>query len=137
MKYKIYGTGVVDTADGSIIPNTETNPDWVIYLAWVAEGNTPDPEFTDPEIDARRIAEIKKTAGTKIVEIMPEWKQRNNLARVLELLAMVTDVTGLPTEDQTELADALAEWDNLKAIRTASDIAETNGDNPDDIVWPI
>ena len=135
MKYKLEVNGVEDTETGTIIPNDANNPDWQAYELWANSGNTPDPEFSDTEIETKRVKDIKTNAGKKIVEIMPEWKQRNSLARVLELLALVTDLTALPADDQAELADALAEWDNLKAIRATSDDAETNGTNPEDVVW--
>lgn len=137
MRYKIEGACIFDTLTGGLIPNSDTNPDWIEYQAWVAEGNTPDPEFTDSEIDEQRIAEIKESAGNAIVTAIPEWKQRNNIARMLELVAKATDLSVLTVDEQAEINAAQADWDSIKAVRDASDTAEANGDNPDDIVWTI
>lgn len=135
MKYKLNVYGVEDTETGSLIPNAEDNQDWQEYQVWVAEGNVADPEFSDDELEATRVTEIKNTAATKIVETMPEWKQRNNLARMLELVAGIVDLTALTTDEQTEITAALVEWANVKDIRTTSNVAEASGTDPADIVW--
>jgi len=137
IKYKITSNGVFDTESGTYIPNCDTNEHWVEYLNWVALGNTADPEFTNPELETQRITKIKEQAGNTIVAAIPEWKQRNNIARMLELVAKATDLSALTADELAEIAAAQADWDSIKAVRTTSDTAETNGDNPDDIVWPI
>lgn len=37
------GPSVIRTSDGSSIPPDPANRDYAEYLAWVADGNTPDP----------------------------------------------------------------------------------------------
>jgi len=63
-KYKLAESGVVRKSDGASIPNAEGNRDWVEYQEWLAEeDNTPDPEFTQEELDLnginQEISELK------------------------------------------------------------------------------
>ena len=40
---KIDAGVIIRTSDNAAIPKDEGNIDYQTYLAWVAEGNTPDP----------------------------------------------------------------------------------------------
>ena len=52
MTYKILGTGVTRLEDGAFIPAESS--DYAIYLAWLAEGNTPEPaDVPDPKVAIR------------------------------------------------------------------------------------
>ena len=45
-----------------LVPNDPSNRDCADVLAWIAEGNTPAPEFTDAEIAANTQAETNATS---------------------------------------------------------------------------
>lgn len=56
--YKLTGDEniVLRVEDQLFIPNG--NPLWEEYQAWLAEGNIPEPRFTDAELSAQHLAEV-------------------------------------------------------------------------------
>lgn len=66
-KYKLTSNGVKDTETGANIPNAPGNRNWTEYQEWLAEGNTPDPQFTPEELSeqekSRQLEEINQTMG--------------------------------------------------------------------------
>ena len=56
-KYKLIENGVKDQETESYIPNTPGNRHWNEYQDWLAEGNTPDPEYTEEEIQEQEFNE--------------------------------------------------------------------------------
>lgn len=72
-------------------------------------------------------AAIKAEAGRRILERAPEWKQRNVLARSVEL-RNIKDGRALASDEQAELDAAQALWDSIKAIRAHSDQLEAEVD---------
>ena len=44
------------------VPNDPANRDCADVLAWIAEGNTPAPQYTDAEIAANTQAELNATS---------------------------------------------------------------------------
>uniref|UniRef100_A0A6M3XMV2 Uncharacterized protein n=1 Tax=viral metagenome TaxID=1070528 RepID=A0A6M3XMV2_9ZZZZ len=72
--YKLMKTGVQRLSDMAFIPDTPGNKDWREYKKWLSEGNTPDPEYTQTELDAQaaKIAE-EKARRQDMDTIMPDW----------------------------------------------------------------
>jgi hypothetical protein len=94
---------------------------------------TRSTESLQKQSDAARaaqIAEIKLEAGRRIVEICPEWKQRN-------LTAQATILAEKKRENWTD--EELAAWDagallwaQIATIRAASDALEAMDPIPED-----
>lgn len=55
-KYKLQADGVIDQEKGYKIPADEGNRHWRGYQNWLAQGFTPDPEFTQEELDVKAAA---------------------------------------------------------------------------------
>ncbi len=77
-----------------------------------------------PDFVAIKIGETKETAYKKIVSIIPEWKQRNLLARVSELLEKKMDGI-LTAAESTKLDQLRTKWKSkIVPIRKASNLIE-------------
>jgi hypothetical protein len=76
------------------------------------------------EATASAVKAIKVKAGADIIALAPEWKQRNALARMLELVNKKVDGGTLTAEEDAEVAVVESLWATVKAIRAQSDIDE-------------
>lgn len=72
--------------------------------------------------DSRRIAAIKAKASEVILDAFPEWKQRNMIARAVELKTKAS----LSASEQAELDDIQGVWDWVVLVRTESDRLEAD-----------
>ncbi len=63
-KYKLTGipTEIVMPMDNQTITDSGNNKYWRAYQEWLADGNTPDPEFTAAELKARAKADKEADA---------------------------------------------------------------------------
>ena len=58
---KIQGRGYL-VNDIMSVPNDSANREYQLIQAWITEGNTPEPEFTQAELDAMALAKMKAEA---------------------------------------------------------------------------
>lgn len=114
--YKLIGTNSVKRlADGAYIPFAEGNMDYEEYKQWLLDGNTPEPEFTEKEIEAQRIQAIKAKAAELITLKYPDYKQLN-----------IIRVGGAELETMSAYIDS---------IREISNQAEQDVIKVDDVQW--
>lgn len=121
-KYKLFKSGsVLDTENNRSF--TDRSPFWKEYQEWLAAGNTPDPAETLAGVIVVKVIDVKHEANRRILAIMPDWKQRNSIARAAELSRKESKGTATP-EEITELDQLETTWAGIKAIRSASDSIE-------------
>lgn len=71
--YKLIGINSVKRlTDGACIPFADDNIDYVEYKLWLAEGNTPEPEFTEEELAQQ--AKDKQIADAKAYLLSTDYK---------------------------------------------------------------
>lgn len=113
--YKLIGQNSVKRlADGACIPFADGNRDYAEYKLWLEEGNIPEPEFTEEELNEQRIQAIKSKASELITSKYSIVWQLNH-----------------PRTDERYINE-YAWIDNIRAI---SNTAEANGTNLEDIQW--
>ena len=91
----------------------------------------PDPEPT--------VEEIKAEANRRIIELCPEWKQRNYIATDLTFTKIIQDGGTLTSEQEAERTVMEAIWTTIQGIRSKSDEIEAMSPIPydftDDSYW--
>lgn len=79
------------------------------------------------DVAADTKAKIKAHAGRLITQHYPEWKQRNMLARAIEL-QHIRGLRALTTEEEIEEQNLLIHWGNIAELRNHSDALEAQVD---------
>jgi hypothetical protein len=113
-KYKLLQDGyVLDQEREWIIPPDQYNRDYVDYLAWVDDGNTPDPYQTEEEIAAEKWMILRSDRTTRLMQIdfMMTYDFYNNV---------------LSEQEKTDLTTY------RQALRDLPD----NTTDIDNVVWP-
>ena len=82
--YKLIGTkSVKRLVDGACIPFVDGNRDYEEYKQWIAEGNTPEPEFTEEELTQKEINSRIQKAKQYINGTGWIWEKYNRNVLVL------------------------------------------------------
>lgn len=74
---KISGKGYL--ANGIFVPEDEGNRHYQAIKKWIENGGIVADEFTIDEIRDKKISQIKSEAGSRIVSVYSDVKQRNIL----------------------------------------------------------
>ncbi|MCB9957015.1 MAG: hypothetical protein H6843_00190 [Rhodospirillaceae bacterium] len=109
---------VVETCRGHWTPER--------VAAWRAS-RPEQAEMTLEDAKARRLAAIRAEAGRRIAEVAPDYRQRNVLARSVELLEAAVlrgGFAGLTADEQVAAAAARVLWARINPIRLHSDVLE-------------
>lgn len=90
------------------------------------------------QLEQERVAGIKGKAAQLIEEIAPAYKQRNMIARSVELDRIVNGGGQLSTSEQAEFDAMNTVWSYVKQVRAFSNELENREDKPkaSDEVWP-
>lgn len=96
------------------VPKADGNREYELIRQWLSESNTPEPEFTEEELNKQRIQAIKSKASELITSKYSIAWQLNH-----------------PRTDSIYEND-YAWIDNIRAI---SNQAEADGINVEDIQW--
>ncbi len=95
--YKLEQGGVREIESGAFIPICEGNTDYQEYKKWLAKGNTPKPEFSQVELDAKAVMAQKQAekqqaiADLKKVNI-DEIKDIEEVKAILKLILKQLDI---------------------------------------------
>ena len=99
-------------------------------------------------LQEERKAQAKEEAYRRIIDILPEWKQRNYTAKSVELTEKKVDGLALTEDELNLLAEIKIKWASIQQVRTASDSIESEIDNidfaedvetysiEDNVLWP-
>ena len=75
------------------------------------------------EVKAELVQQVKQAVGAAILAVYPDWKQRNMIARAVDL-TRIAGARALTTEESAEESALQAAWDWISGVRTASNMRE-------------
>ena len=121
---KIQGTGYI--LNGTMhVPMADGNSEYELIKLWLAEGNTPEPEFTDAEL-LQQIEDAKPKVVT-MRQARLALLQSGILQTVQDAIANSTDeAMKIEWEYATEVK---RDWDSLVTLTTALGITDLQLDD--------
>ncbi|MCH2242842.1 MAG: hypothetical protein MK041_13165 [Aquabacterium sp.] len=118
----------VERKNGKIVSVYE-NPQPGFADEFLAETHADMVVFRSPPVT---VQQVKAEAGRRILEIAPEWKQRNLTARAAEFALKLADGGSLDAAEGLERDAGQEIWDAIKAIRAKSNEIEAMNPIPTD-----
>ena len=121
---KIQGTGYI--LNGTMhVPMADGNSEYELIKLWLAEGNTPEPEFTDAEL-LQQIEDAKPKVVT--------MRQARLALLQSGLLQTVTDAIANSTDEAMKIeweyaTEVKRDWGSLVALTTALGMTSQELDN--------
>jgi len=103
----------------------QKKPDGTYAQNYNVDG-TPAPD-SDPTVE-----EVKAEAGRRILDICPEWKQRNHIATDLTYAKIIQAGGSLTAEQEESRAAIESVWASVQGIRSKSNEIEEMTPIPQD-----
>lgn len=101
------------------------NNQWTV--GWIIVDKTEEEQIQYREDQIRK---VKEEANRRIVQIAPEWRQRNMIARGVELTSIGKDAWTQEQLDEYQSIEVV--WTTIKMIRAKSDEIELMNLIPED-----
>ena len=107
---KIQGEGYLLNGTMSV-PKADGNREYELIKQWLAEGNIPEPEFTEEEIDEQRVSLIKANANELITSrysivwqlnhprTLPEYSEQYQYIDRIREISNIAEADGTKFED--------------------------------------
>ena len=111
-KYKLTNSKSIHRDDGAIIPFDDVNTDYQQYLAWLVDGNTPEPA-DEPVVVPEFIEYQKPIKAPDFIVASPKPKDKPSEALV-EAVKEARKGQGIPKSSMTILLNLVEYIDDLE-----------------------